>query len=240
MTNIAILLAGGLGTRLRKMVKDVPKPMAEVKGRPFLEYLFDFLISYKVKKVVLSVGYKKEIIIGYFGDKYRELEITYAVEDFPLGTGGAVKNSLKFIDDNSKSFFIINADTILGIDLENFSKLNKENCENATISIFRADQADRFGKIDFDKKGVVINFCREKCNVQDWGNGGFYSFKNKGKLELVLNSLDGYFSFENEAIPRLVMERDVNVYRTSGPFLDIGVPDDYLIAEKEVVNWRKS
>ncbi|NDA64000.1 MAG: hypothetical protein EBX50_18525 [Chitinophagia bacterium] len=96
----AIILAGGKGTRLRSLVKDVPKPMAVINSKPFLEHQIDYLISQGIDKIILSVGYKHEIIINYFGDNYRSASIYYSIEESPLGTGGALFLASKFIQWN--------------------------------------------------------------------------------------------------------------------------------------------
>ena len=118
-------------------------------------------------------------------------------------------------------------------------QFNGRQKENATVAVFRADQKDRYGKVEFNEKYLAKSFCKSQCDVGEWGNGGFYCFKNKEKLELVLADLSGYFSFENEVMPQLVSKKFVNVFTTNGTFLDIGVPADYLAAEKEIVNWKK-
>ena len=110
----AIILAGGFGTRLQQVVKDVPKPMADISGKPFLAHLLTNLQNQGFKKIVISVGYLKEKISEYFGDSYLGMEIFYAVEEKPLGTGGAIINSLKFID-SKKPFVVLNGDTFLQV-----------------------------------------------------------------------------------------------------------------------------
>jgi len=123
MVKEAIVLAGGLGTRLRNVIKDVPKPMAEICGKPFLSYIIDFLIRYEIKRVILSVGYKWEVIKQFFGERYRNLDLVYAIEYEPLGTGGAIKNSLKYVQDTE--VFILNGDTLFNIDLSTFYILHR-------------------------------------------------------------------------------------------------------------------
>jgi D-glycero-alpha-D-manno-heptose 1-phosphate guanylyltransferase len=104
-----VILVGGQGTRLRSVVQDIPKPMADINGKPFLEYLLYFLHRQGCRHVVLSVGYKHEIIENYFGNQYLNLKIDYAIEEEPLGTGGGIKNSLGFISQND--FFLLNGDS---------------------------------------------------------------------------------------------------------------------------------
>ena len=111
----AIVLAGGKGTRLQSVVFDLPKPMADINGKPFLAYQLDFLIENGIKRFVLSVGYKSEFIIQYFKNSYRNVPIEYAIETQPLGTGGAIKYALsKCISEN---VFVINGDTYLEVQM---------------------------------------------------------------------------------------------------------------------------
>jgi D-glycero-alpha-D-manno-heptose 1-phosphate guanylyltransferase len=130
LVNTAIILAGGLGTRLQSVVKDIPKSMADIAGKPFLEYQLNYLESQKIEHIILSVGYKYESIQNHFGSKYKNISISYAIEKEPLGTGGAVINALKEVKEDS--VFILNGDTFFPISLEN---LFYKHCEKkATLS----------------------------------------------------------------------------------------------------------
>ena len=111
----AIILCGGLGTRLRSVIKDIPKPMADINGAPFLQILLEFLLRQGVKKVILAVSYKFEVIQGFFGSDFKGLKLIYSVENTPLGTGGAIKQALEFADENEN--FVLNGDTFFDIDL---------------------------------------------------------------------------------------------------------------------------
>ena len=120
----AIILAGGFGTRLQGVVKDLPKPMAPVNDRPFLTYILDYLIEYQYNKVILSVGYLHEKIEEYFGNQYKTLEIDYAMELEPLGTGGGILFAMsKCVTDN---VLVINGDTMFKVDLDAFERFHRE------------------------------------------------------------------------------------------------------------------
>ncbi len=133
MLEEAVILAGGLGTRLKSVIKDIPKPMAEVCGKPFLCYILDFLIKYEIKRVILSVGYKWEAIREFFGEQYKNINLVYAIEYEPLGTGGAIKNALKYVQDTE--VFILNGDTLFNIDLSVFYSLHKNKNSNLSIAL---------------------------------------------------------------------------------------------------------
>ena len=132
MTKEAIILAGGFGTRLQGVVKDLPKPMAPVNGRPFLTYILDYLIDYQYNKVVLSVGYLHEKIEEFFGTQYKSLEIDYAVETEPLGTGGGILFAMsKCTTDN---VLVINGDTMFKVDLDAFERFHEEKASPSAMT----------------------------------------------------------------------------------------------------------
>jgi D-glycero-alpha-D-manno-heptose 1-phosphate guanylyltransferase len=133
MVEEAVILAGGLGTRLKSVIKDIPKPMAEVCGKTFLCYILDFLIKYEIKRVILSVGYKWEAIREFFGEQYKSVNLVYAIEYEPLGTGGAIKNALKYVQDTE--VFILNGNTLFNIDLSVFYSFHKNKNSNLSIAL---------------------------------------------------------------------------------------------------------
>ena len=120
----AIILCGGLGTRLKSVLPNLPKPMAPVKNKPFLAFILEYLKRQNIKKVILAVSYKYEIIQNYFQNSYLNMEIVYSIEDEPLGTGGAIAEALKFVDQNS--VYILNGDTIFDIN----RKMQRNNIDN--------------------------------------------------------------------------------------------------------------
>ena len=118
----AIVLAGGFGTRLKSVISDIPKPMAPVAGKPFLQYILDWLLKNKITRVILSVGYKWEIIYNEFGKKYGTIDLLYSIETSPLDTGGAIAMSLSQVQNDN--FFIVNGDTFFNIDLSVFKRIS--------------------------------------------------------------------------------------------------------------------
>ncbi len=137
MVTTAIILAGGLGIRLKKVVQDLPKPMALIRGRPFLEYQMDFWISQGVTKFILSVGYLKQTIIDHFGDSYLTASIDYIVEDEPLGTGGALLLASQGL---KETFLLLNGDTFFEVDLNNLIAFHKKQQSELTLSLFKSNQ----------------------------------------------------------------------------------------------------
>lgn len=224
----AIILAGGFGTRLQAVVKDVPKPMADISSKPFLAYLLSNLQSRGIKKLVISVGYLKEKIIEYFGDSYLGMKIDYALESKPLGTGGAIINSLKFVDEN-QPVIVLNGDSFLQV---NYQKLVDIHKQNLTIVLRKMDDCSRYGRVVFDENLVIRSF-EEKSAEKKSGfiNGGIYVL-DPGILKKF--SLPEKFSFETDFLMKYLPELEPQAFTTDGYFIDIGIPDDYFKAQNEL------
>ena len=135
-----IILSGGKGTRLQEVVKDIPKTMAEVNNKPFLEYLLEELKKYHVKNVILAVGYKKEIIKSYFGEKLDKINIIYSEEEKPLGTGGAIKKALEL--SNKEDIIVINGDVFQDVDLNKLMNFHKAKNAEVTITLKYMENLD--------------------------------------------------------------------------------------------------
>ena len=149
MNTPVIILAGGFGTRLSTVVKDVPKPMAPINGKPFLHYIFEELQHQKIKTVVLSVGHLKEVIQDYFLDSYLGIDIQYAIEHEPLGTGGGIRYAFSFVDDDA---FVLNGDTFFDIDL---SKL-KNSTSDISIALKPMFEFDRYGTVELNNENRIL------------------------------------------------------------------------------------
>ncbi len=225
-TNEAIVLAGGLGTRLQHVLPDIPKCMAPVNGRPFLTYVLDSLEIQKITKVVLSVGYRKEEIINYFGTKYNSISIAYSIENEPLGTGGAIKFALDYC--NNEDIFIVNGDTYFNPDFNNMADWHTTSAADITIAIKYHTDTERYGLIDADQKGKIIEF-REKDKLagSGWINGGIYLVKNT----IFNNFQQQKFSIENDVFKVSCNSLNLYAFRTDAFFLDIGIPEDYERAQ---------
>jgi len=219
----AIVLAGGLGTRLKSVVTDVPKPMAPIDSTPFLEYILRYLKKNGITRVVLSVGYKWEIIKEYFGNNFEDIEIIYSVEDKPLGTGGAINKAIDYVID--KQIFIINGDTFFDIDL---SKMKLENDSKIQIALKEMKDFDRYGVVEIDINGYIQNFKEKSYYKQGLINGGIYLIK-KNIFEKF--DLPKKFSFEE------FLENNFQKLKAKGRvfedyFIDIGIPEDYEKAKR--------
>jgi D-glycero-alpha-D-manno-heptose 1-phosphate guanylyltransferase len=225
MTMEAIVLAGGLGTRLRSVVADLPKPMAPVAGRPFLAWLLDELAQVGFTKAILAVGYKHETIQQYFGDRHGQMELVYSIETEPLGTGGALKQALTLA--TAPQVFVINGDTHITLNYQAMRQAHEQAKAKLTIAACAVPDVGRFGAMDIDSQGHVAGFFEKGRTGPGHINGGVYLL---AKNLLANHPLPEKFSFENDfLLPNLVAIKPL-AFLTEGAFLDIGVPEDYARA----------
>lgn len=228
MIKEAIVLAGGLGTRLQSVVKDIPKPMADINGEPFLKYLFDYLINNGIESVVLSVGFRYEVIKDYFGNKYKNLELHYAVEDEPLGTGGGIMNALNFTHENL--VYLINGDTFFNVNLKDLFLFHNQTKANFTLALKPMTNFDRYGTVEMDKDRI-IKFNEKHYKDKGLINGGIYIL-NKYLLETL--PFAQKFSFEKDFLEKYLNHFFINGSIIDNYFIDIGIPDDYQRAQDEL------
>lgn len=233
-TTTALILAGGFGTRLQSVVKDVPKPMADIAGKPFLHYLFLYLKKYGIKKIVLLVGFKHEVVESYFKNRYEGIEVEYSIEHEPLGTGGAILKAIKKFNENC---FLLNGDTFFDVNLiEMESSFNIAQTDVA-LALSLQQNFDRYGTVSFDAKNKITAFEEKKFLKEGWINGGVYWINNNlfSKIETELNKkLSIKFSFEKEIFETYTTELSLKAFKQEKYFIDIGIPDDYARAQKEL------
>lgn len=232
ITREAIILAGGLGTRLQDTVAELPKCMAPVCNKPFLTFVLDYLAKNNIHKVILSVGFRKDHIINYFKSEYNSVSIDYAVEDEPLGTGGAVKNALRKC--KGKSVFILNGDTCFGPDLTEMEKQHLNSDSDITIAVKLLQDTKRFGMVITDQDERILEF-REKDESAGEGliNGGIYLINRK----IIEEFQKQKFSLETDVFKESVSKIQIHAFLTDSFFLDIGIPEDYLRAQSELTGW---
>ncbi len=231
MKKEAIILAGGLGTRLQGVIKDIPKPMATINGKPFLKYLLDYLSMYQIERVILSVGYKYEVIEQYFGKKYKNIELVYAIEEEPLGTGGGILNACKYLNNNL--FYLINGDTFFDVNLNELTTFHNSQKADFTLAIKPMKHFDRYGTVEISNNRI-LKFNEKKYMDKGFINGGVYLLDNK-----ILQSLNfpQKFSFEKDFLELYLSKYYFAAYVTDNYFIDIGIPEDYLLAQKELVKY---
>jgi D-glycero-alpha-D-manno-heptose 1-phosphate guanylyltransferase len=214
----AVVLAGGLGTRLRAAVADVPKPMAPVGGRPFLELLLDYWIEQGVRRAVLAVGYMHETIRQHFGSHYGGCELAYSIEDQPLGTGGALLQSLNLVSE--RTLLVLNGDTYFAIPLEELQQFHRLSKADLTMSLFRSDNP-RYTGVALDAEGRVTSLSARS----GMANGGVFLFEREA---LPLHPAVARCSLETDLLGNFQGAIFGRVF--DAPFIDIGLPDDWRAA----------
>ena len=218
----AIVLAGGFGTRLRSVVSEVPKPMAPIGAKPFLAYIMDNLAKQGVKRVILSVGYMADKIIEFFGDEYAGIEVIYSREEFPLGTGGAIKLALNSV--LGDHVFVLNGDTFLDLEMDSVELLWQAEKKPVIVGVLVND-ASRFGTLKISNSGLGVDgFLEKGAQIQGIINAGCYLLP----VDLLNEFENGVnFSFEKDYLEVQNM-RDFAFFKSSEYFIDIGIPADYM------------
>jgi len=216
----AIILAGGLGTRLRSRLTDLPKSMAPVGRRPFLAHLLDRMVTGGYERVLLSVGYRREAILETFGSEYKGVPLHYVVEEEPLGTGGAIR--LALADVRGESALVINGDTYLDLDGAGMAALHTRTGSEMTIAVTEVEDMARYGGVVIDGERVT-GFIEKGQQGNGWINAGAYMLRRDFPWP---PGLAPKFSFENDVLVPFVGELQPVVFRHHGTFLDIGVPED--------------
>ncbi|EEP3560447.1 NTP transferase domain-containing protein [Campylobacter coli] len=213
----AIILCGGLGTRLKSVIKDIPKPMAPINDKPFLEFIFEYLKKQGIKEVILAVSYKYEVIKEYFKDEFLGIKIKYSIEKEPLGTGGAIKEALKLVKNEA---YVVNGDTFFDIDLKKLVLNSSKIC----IALKQMQNFDRYGTVNVDEQGIVTSFEEKVFKKQGLINGGIYLLKKDIFDEF---SLEKKFSFE-EFLQENYKLLKIQTQIFDDYFIDIGIPEDYI------------
>jgi len=223
----AVILAGGAGTRLRPVIADIPKPMAPVHGKPFLEWMLRRLELQGVSRVALSVGYLHEAISAYFGNRFGSVELLYAVEEEPLGTGGGIRKGLAMLD--QPDVFVLNGDTFFRVDLDVLYRFHRQERAGVTLALKTISPADRYGTVEV--LGSRVTGFREKAPLAlGLINGGVYCIR---RTLLEEYGLPTKFSFEQDFLEKRVREGSVAGLEQDGDFIDIGVPADYERVQQE-------
>lgn len=216
----AIILAGGKGTRLRPVVNNVPKPMAAIGDKPFLQIIFEELVKNNFSRVVISVGYMREVIQHHFGNYFEGITIEYCIEDTPLGTGGAIKLSAnKCLADN---VFILNGDTLASFDAAKFTETFSKQQVPVMLAKTVEDNS-RYGKVVLNG-GYVAEFVQPGSKDNLPINAGVYYFPTEYLKALDTSASN---SFEISCLMSLSKEQKLYALVDEGFFIDIGIPQDY-------------
>jgi len=193
MITQAIILAGGLGTRLRSAVPDLPKCMAPVKGKPFIAYVIEELKQQGVDSFIFSLGYKSEAIIEFVNTHYANLNIQYAIETEPLGTGGAIK--LACTKASQENVIVTNGDTLFKVNIADLSALHENEKAACTLSLKPMQHFERYGAVEVNEHNQVISFKEKQFYEAGLINGGVYALHVHDMLQ---TNLPEKFSFEKD------------------------------------------
>ena len=225
----AIILAGGLGTRLRSVVSEVPKCMAPVAGKPFLWHLLNYLTRYDISRVILSVGYLRNVIFDWVDGVKDEFhfEFDYAIEEEPLGTGGGIKLALEKVHD--EQVFVLNGDTFFDVDLMQLYHAHIIGKKAITLALKTMNNFDRYGTVNMDQDtGTILSFNEKKFCKAGLINGGVYVLcKNSSIFE----GLGKKFSFETDVLEPQCASLQLKGVVQNGYFIDIGIPEDWELAQ---------
>ena len=228
MINEAIILAGGLGTRLRSAVPDLPKCMAPVAGKPFLSYVIDYYRQQGIEKFIFCLGYKHEIIEDFLLKDYNDLTYSTTVEAEPLGTGGAIYQGC--LKAGSKNILVLNGDTLFKINLQLLSTFHNNNNADCTLALKEMTDTDRYGVVETNTDLKIISFKEKKFYKRSVINGGVYALNVPAFLS---EKFPRKFSFEKDYLERYYREKSIYGLKQDGYFIDIGIPDDYEKAQMD-------
>lgn len=224
----AVVLAGGMGTRLRNVISDVPKPMAAIQSTPFLVYVLRYLIKQGISDVVLSVGYKHEVIMAYFGESFENLRIHYCIEDEPLGTGGAIRKALGQVE--ADHAYVLNGDTLAFLDYRLMHQSHMRSGTRLSMALKRVDDISRYGEVVMAGQKIA-GFREKEYSGPGLINVGVYLINSDLFNEFDLPRI---FSFENDFLRPNLVSLTPEAFITEGYFIDIGVPEDYFRAQTEL------
>lgn len=212
--------------RLRGTVPDLPKPMAPVNGRPFLEYQLDYWLAQGIGHFILSVGYRREVIMSHFGNTYGGARLEYAVETEPLGTGGGLLLALDLLP-GKDDFLLLNGDTFFEVNLARLAAFHAKRQSDWTLALFRTREAGRYMGLEVDKEGRILSLRTGTEQVDRLANGGVYLISPRILRASGLHS-GQRVSLEDEIMPGVLTAggRFFGL-ECEGRFIDIGVPEDY-------------
>lgn len=230
MIKEAIILAGGLGTRLRSMVADIPKCLAPVAGRPFLYYVIEHLLKQGIDKFIFSVGFKYEMIESWLNEEYPLLFAQFAIEHEPLGTGGAIKLACSFATE--KNVLVVNGDTLYKLDVKKLDAFHHMCGADCTISLKPMQDFNRYGVVQLNKDHSIASFKEKQQYKEGLINAGVYAMNVNSFLQ---EDLPQKFSFENDYLEKFYLQRKMFGIVQDEYFIDIGIPEDYKKAGEELI-----
>jgi D-glycero-alpha-D-manno-heptose 1-phosphate guanylyltransferase len=231
MIKECIILAGGLGTRLRTAVPDLPKCMAPVAGKPFLSHVIDHFREQGIEKFIFSLGYKHEVIQAFLDAAYADYNKQYVIEQEPLGTGGAIQ--LAGRQATEKDVLILNGDTLFSIQLAVQTAFHQQHQAHCTLALKPMQHFDRYGVVELQENGAIKSFKEKQFYESGLINGGIYALQVAAFLN---EGLPAKFSFEKDYLEKLYTARPMYGIVQDEYFIDIGIPEDFEKANRELAN----
>jgi D-glycero-alpha-D-manno-heptose 1-phosphate guanylyltransferase len=225
----AIILAGGLGTRLRSTVPDLPKCMAPVAGEPFLFYVIDYYLSHGIEKFIFSLGYMHEHIESFLRKKLTSLQYESVIEDEPLGTGGAIKFACTKA--SCKNVLTLNGDTFFKIDVHALAQFHHDSKSDCTLALKPMKDFNRYGVVELNADSSINSFHEKKEYKQGLINGGVYCLNVDS---FISENLPRKFSFEKDYLESPYPGRRMFGCVQDKYFIDIGIPEDFTRAQTEL------
>lgn len=233
MSREAIILAGGLGTRLRSVVADLPKCMAPVAGKPFLSYVINHLQQQGVDKFIFSLGYKHAYIEEWLNQSFPLLFSQIAIEEEPLGTGGAIKLACTMATE--ENVLVLNGDTLFSLDARKLMDDHTASNAACTLSLKPMKNFDRYGVVELDESHHVSSFKEKQYYAEGLINAGVYALNCR---QFLAEALPEKFSFEKDYLEKLFRERNIRGLVQDCYFIDIGIPEDYAKAQNELAGFN--
>lgn len=229
MISEAIILAGGLGTRLRSVVTEIPKSMAPVAGVPFLQHIIEYLKKQGIERFIFSLGYKHAIIETFLHKQYASLNKRFSIETEPLGTGGALK--LACTKARDENILVVNGDTLFYVDVNKLNLLHITKNADCTLSLKPMQNFDRYGIVEIREDNAIASFKEKKWYNKGLINGGLYALNvPRFKKEI----LPEKFSFEKNYLEQFFTKREMHALIQDEYFIDIGIPGDYQKANNDL------
>jgi D-glycero-alpha-D-manno-heptose 1-phosphate guanylyltransferase len=225
-----IILAGGFGSRLKSVVSNVPKPMAPIGGRPFLEIILDRIIESGATRIVMSLGYLADLVVSHFGNQYRGVDIIYEIESTPRGTGGAIKTAIKHC--KTDHAIVLNGDTYLEVELRDLEAYWEREC-SPIIVVREVSDVGRYGGVEISGDRIV-SFLEKGGSGPGVINAGCYLIPKDLFTE---DNIDCPFSIERDIFEKVIKYKRILAFLANGVFIDIGIPSDYSNAVKELSRW---
>lgn len=227
-----VILCGGLGTRLRNIIHDRPKPMAKINHHPFLDILVEYLCRYGCKRIILCTGYKGDFVRRYYDNKEYPISLLFSEEKEPLGTAGAIKNAELLIQSNV--LLVMNGDSFCKINIYNFLEFHTSKESFASIALIPSDISNECGIVKITDTHRIVSFHEKVVDTDGFVNAGIYFF-DKEVLSLI--PAGKKYSFEYDLFPTLIQQRNMYGFVENQQLIDIGIPERYELAQKVFRNF---